>query len=202
MRIIKLILLSLTLGFAANTFAQSDTIERIVMIRHGEKPPVEIGQLDCQGLNRSLLLPAYFAKNFPHPDYIFAPNPSMQIAKNDKKFSYIRPLATIEPTAISLDLPVNTQIGFWLPPQDLLLKTLLTPQYHNALIYVAWEHINIITFANDILQYFNMPTSVPAWPENDYNTVFVFTIDWTTHTIVFSTTSEGLNNISNICPKG
>ena len=37
-----------------------------------------LGLLTCQGLNRALLLPDFFAKNFPKPDYIFAPDPEDQ----------------------------------------------------------------------------------------------------------------------------
>lgn len=54
--------------FSLNIFAR-DIIETIVMIRHGEIPPVEIGQLNCKGLNRSLLLPPFFKTNFPKPQF-------------------------------------------------------------------------------------------------------------------------------------
>ena len=32
--------------------------ETIVFVRHGEKPANGLGQLDCQGFNRALALPA------------------------------------------------------------------------------------------------------------------------------------------------
>ena len=76
------------------------------------KPPAGPGQLDCQGLNRALALPAVVERMFGKPDAIFAPDPS---GKNDDggiAFDYVRPLATIEPTAIAFGLPVNASIRF------------------------------------------------------------------------------------------
>jgi hypothetical protein len=40
------------------------TVETIVCVRHGEKPPGSFGQLTCRGLNRSLALPDVLLKKF------------------------------------------------------------------------------------------------------------------------------------------
>jgi hypothetical protein len=53
--------------------AGSTAVETIVFLRHGEKPDKEIGQLNCQGLNRALALPRILSSKFGKPDYIFAP---------------------------------------------------------------------------------------------------------------------------------
>lgn len=198
----KKILSAILLLSSFSVFAADNHIEKIIVIRHGEKPPVEIGQINCMGLNRSLALPHYFATHFPKPNYIFAPNPSMQISANHgSQYSYIRPLATIEPTAISLNMPVDAQIGFQQP--DVLLNTLLEKKYHDAVIYVAWEHKNIENFAHLILSHFHNTSEVPAWPYTDYNRVYVFTIDWNKNpaTITFEKTSEDMHHLSSECPK-
>jgi hypothetical protein len=78
--------------------------ETIVFIRHGEKPQKEFGQLSCQGLNRALALPEVLVSKFGQPDYVFAPAPSRQTTETREEYSYVRPLATIEPTAIRLGL--------------------------------------------------------------------------------------------------
>jgi hypothetical protein len=49
---------------------------------------------------------------FGKPGYLFAPNPSPKIADSAGNFYYVRPLATIEPMAIRLGLPVNTHYGY------------------------------------------------------------------------------------------
>jgi hypothetical protein len=104
--------------------------ETIVLIRHGEKPDTNLGQMNCRGLNRALALPAVLMGRYGKPDYIYAPNPSVQIKGRDgTAYSYVRPLATIEPTAIQAGLPVNTQIGY--NQLDALQKEMLLPAYAN-----------------------------------------------------------------------
>ncbi|OGT44590.1 MAG: hypothetical protein A3E82_01635 [Gammaproteobacteria bacterium RIFCSPHIGHO2_12_FULL_38_11] len=195
-------LIGIVILFFAQAIFAHDNIEKIIIIRHGEKPFLEIGQLNCKGLNRSLLLPVYFKQHFSKPDYIFAPNPSIKITRplTHFQYSYIRPLATIEPTAISLDMPVNTQIGFNQPEQ--LMKTLLEKKYHRSVIYVAWEHRNIVDLAHFLLSQFNNNSTVPFWSPTNYDMVFIFTIDWSKNpaTINFTVAGEGFKNISNKCP--
>ncbi len=88
-------------------------VETIVFLRHGEKPDKEIGQLNCQGLNRALALPRVLMSKFGRPDFLFAPATTRL-----PKFgggggpNYLRPLATIEPTAIQLGMPVDTDFGY------------------------------------------------------------------------------------------
>lgn len=178
------------LFMSVSVFAQ----EQIIFIRHGEKPKTDLGQLSCQGLNRSLMLPNYFSKHFPKPNYIFAPNPSVTNAG----FSYVRPLATIEPTAIRLAMPVNTQTGY---DQDRkLVDTLLSNKYHNSVIYVAWEHKNIVKIARLLLKNFNSKTKVPVWNKNNYNMVFVFMINWhDKNKMNFKVESEGFHHINKKC---
>lgn len=177
----------------------SGSIETIIMIRHGEKTPIEVGQLNCRGLNRSLLLPHYFKTHFAKPNYIFAPNPSFQITSKGKKYSYVRALATIEPTAIQLDMPVNAQIGYM--QYEKLMDTLLEKKYHHATIYVAWEHMNLMHFATAMLKKFHSQDRITYWPNNDYSTVYVFEINWKKQPAVlhFHTTSEGINHLSAKC---
>ena len=84
------------------------------MVRHGEKPPTGVGQLTCMGLNRALALAPLLIGRYGKPDFIYAPDPAVQIQEHGRgpMYSYVRPLATIEPTAIRLGMPVNTQIGY------------------------------------------------------------------------------------------
>lgn len=202
MPIKKIIFFSALFFIAESIFADQSMCEEIIMIRHGEKPTHEIGQLNCKGLNRSLLLPSFFQTNFPAPQYIFAPNPADEVWNGKNQyFSYLRPLATIEPTAISLDLPVNTKIGF--SHSSKLMNTLLESKYHHAVIYVAWEHGKLQSFAKKILTKFNNNSSLSPWHNNNYNRVYEFKIDWGHNppTLSFMQTSENLHHISTTCPK-
>src|SRR5277367_623741 len=86
--------------------AQAAVTETIVLVRHGEKPALGLGQLDCQGLNRALALPAVIGKELGEPTAIFAPDPAQSKEDHGQPYNYVRPLATIEPTAIAFGLPV------------------------------------------------------------------------------------------------
>lgn len=155
-------------------FGQQQQVETLVMIRHGEVANGGLGQLRCEGLNRALALPDVLIGRFGKPDYIFAPNPSDQIDE-EGLHSYVRPLATIEPTAVRTDRPVNTQIGY----TDIkdLQKVLTKSKYAGALIFVAWEHVNLQMFAQQLIKaYGGNPDIVPEWSGNDYDTIYVFQI--------------------------
>ena len=100
--------LSWSVPLVGGNAGQSEkAVETIVFIRHGEKPNGGFGQLNCQGLNRALALAPIIAKSFGRPDAIFAPNPSRPKEDAGRLYDYIRPLATIEPTAIWFGLPVD-----------------------------------------------------------------------------------------------
>lgn len=193
----------LTLLYApASCAGQQDSMETIVMIRHGEKPADGMGQLTCKGLNRALALPDVLLKRFGKPDFIYAPNPSDQVHDHGGIFSYVRPLMTIEPTAIRAGLPVNAQIGY---TQIQQLQTALTqPAYAQARIFVAWEHGYLHDFAQQFLKsYGDAPSVIPPWPGSDYDTIYVFQL--TQHNgkphLSFRLEHEGLNSsLSDACP--
>lgn len=178
--------------------------ETIVMIRHGEKPPAGLGQLSCKGLNRALALPKVLIGRFGRPDAIYAPNPADEDRGPDGRlYSYVRPLMTIEPTAIALGLPVNAQIGF----EDIgkLQAALTAPRYAHALIFVAWEHHTLNRFAKQMLRsYGENPDAVPAWPKSDYGRIYVFRIRKVDGKpdLSFRIAREGLTGkLSGACPE-
>ena len=150
-------------------------VETIVAVRHGEKPPTGLGQLTCKGLNRALALPKVLAR-YGKPDLIYAPNPAEQVSDHSNTmYSYVRPLITIEPTAIQLGMPVNAQIGL----TDIagLQKELTQPANAHALIFVAWEHSKLNQFAKQMVKsYGKDPSVVPAWPNDDYDRIYIFKI--------------------------
>jgi hypothetical protein len=178
-------------------------VETLVLVRHAEKPAEGLGLLTCKGLNRALMLPDFFASNFERPDYIFAPNPAVKVTEihgNGQRYDYVRPLLTIGPTAVRFGVPISTQLPFNDP--GLLADTLLDPQYHNDTIYVAWEHANLVAFAEIVLTRFHDPTPVPPWPNSDYDTFYVFRIDWSKiPTLKFEVRSQHIGPISENCPK-
>jgi hypothetical protein len=158
------------------------------------------------GLNRSLALPKVLIGRFGRADAIFSPSPAGQMregAVTRKSYSYVRPLATIEPTAIQLGLPVDTQLSF----SDIggLQQAVTAPAYANSTIFIAWEHKYAYDFAREMLRAYGLDRSqVPAWPSDDYETLYVFHIRRAAGggpSMTFAVQQEGLSDsLSNICP--
>jgi hypothetical protein len=174
-------------------------VETIVAIRHGEKPLDGLGNLTCRGLNRALAIPNVLLPRYGNPDFIFAPDPTEKV--DGGKYYYVRPLATIAPTAIRCQRPVNTAFGY--THIDQLANELKKPAYRNALIFVVWEHLFLDKFARLLVQsYGSDPAHVPSWSNNDYDTIFVFKIahQHDHDSLVFNTDHEGLDNLSDGCP--
>lgn len=181
--------------------AWADDVETIIMVRHGEKPDAGLGQLTCQGLNRSLALPHVIKARYGKPDFVFAPDPAQQKDDHGAQYDYVRPLATVEPTAIFFGLPVNTSIGY--SKTGDLRRVLLQPQYKDSLILVGWEHTIIEKLARRVIEdNGGDPASVPDWKSNDFDSVYILRItrsgDKTQAT--FAQEHEGLNNQPEQCP--
>ncbi len=175
----------------------------IVFVRHGEKPEGGLGQLNCQGLNRALALAPIIAKSFGRPDAIFAPNPSHPKEDAGRLYDYIRPLATIEPTAISFGLPVDVSLDF----QDIeglraALENRRMPD-HNVFVLVAWEHRQIAPLVRALLAAHGadaeMVKKVKDWDRKDFDSMYVVTNSETK--VTFDQKQEGLDGQPDACPR-
>jgi hypothetical protein len=177
-----------------------DTTETIIFIRHGEKPGTEIGQLSCQGLNRSLALPKLLIRNYGRANFIFAPDPAKKVSSNGMDYSYTRALATIEPTAIELGLPVETKFGY--EEIDLLQEELLSPRYGKSLVFVAWEHFKLQQLVKNLFATLGSSAVIPPWNTNDFDSIYVVTISTvgSHQTITFRHDYEHLDGLSAECP--
>jgi broad specificity phosphatase PhoE len=189
-----------SIGSAQGASAQTETL---VFIRHAEKPANGYGQLDCQGLNRAMALPAVIAAKFGKPDAIFAPNPSMQKKDKGVLYDYVRPLATIEPTAIQFALPVNTHYGY--SEVDALERELVSPRRAGQLIVTAWEHREIEDLVRNIVdKYGAAPKNVPDWRSEDFDSIYVVKLQWDAQhaapRATFAHDREGLDGRPNDCP--
>jgi hypothetical protein len=178
-------------------------VETIVFLRHGEKPDQEIGQLNCQGLNRALALPRVLISKFGRPDFLFAPA-TTRLSKFGGGVgpNYLRPLATIEPTAIQLGLPVDTDFGY--SNIDGLQSELTQQKYQKALIFVAWEHHELAKLVRQLVSEFHGdPSQVPDWKSKDFDSLYIVRITGpdSTRSISFTQDQEGLSNLSTDCPE-
>lgn len=172
--------------------------ETIVLIRHGEKPVQGLGQLDCQGLNRALRLPAVVRKLFGRPDAIFAPDPAHGVEDGGRTYDYVRPLATVEPTAVAFGLPVDASVAV----DDIaaLQARLEADAYANSLVLVAWEHKQIVKLARRIVaDHGGDADAVPKWQGDDFDGIYVIRLE-RGGAATFERLQEGLDGQPAECP--
>lgn len=193
MRHILILLSMLFLGFSPMAYST----QTIVFIRHGEKPNNDSGQLTCKGLNRALALPDTLISLFGKPDALFASAP-----KQNKLGSSLRAVQTITPTAIKLSLPIN--LNYHAKENKGLQDTLLSREYENSVIFIAWEHDNLVKAARDIMKNEGgNPDEIPKWQSIDFDSIYVLRInhDNDSKIVTFEHTQQGLNNVSKQCPE-
>ncbi len=176
------------------------TTETIVFFRHGEKPSSGYGQLTCQGFNRAIQLHDALVPRYGKPAYLFAPSPTPKIADPAGSFYYVRPLATIEPMAIRLGLPVNAHYAY--SDVTSLVSAITGSGYAGATVFVAWEHAYLVKAVQAILDKYGAGTAVPAWTTGDYDSLYVVKLTNVNGyvTATFKRDYEGLNNQPTSCP--
>jgi regulation of enolase protein 1 (concanavalin A-like superfamily) len=189
--------------FASTAVTSASSVsgtETLVFFRHGEKPSGGYGQLTCQGLQRALALPPVLTGKYGNAEYAFAPNPAVLVPDSAGSFYYVRPLATLEPTAIRLGLPVNTQYGY----TDIagLQSALVDSSYAKSTIYIAWEHLYLQQLVQNLMNKYGGGVTVPTWPSTDYDSIYVVHLTWSGGTIIaqFTHDYEGLNGLTTSCP--
>ncbi|MGN7742375.1 histidine phosphatase family protein [Pseudomonas sp. 22526] len=171
---------SLPLGVFERQAKPLDGTQTLVFLRHAEKPSEGLGQLNCLGLNRALDLATLLPERFGKADYVFAANPSRHVEEGseDQRYSYIRPLMTISPSAIRLGLPVN--IDFGANDTDELADELLRDQYRNATVYTAWSRGYLPELINTVAGKALGEEQMIAedWSRDDFDTLYVLTLTW------------------------
>jgi hypothetical protein len=151
-------------------------------------------------LQRALALPDVLVRLFGAPDQIFAPNPTPKVSDAAGDFDYVRPLATIKPTAIKLGLSVNASFGY--PDIAGLQNALLAPSLSSATIFIAWEHLKLHQIVQNIMNTYGGSAPVPPWASGDYDSVYVVRLRNSGGAITaqFERTFQGLNGMPTTCP--
>jgi hypothetical protein len=186
----------------APTTSPSTGTETIVFFRHGEKPKGGLGQINAQGFNRAIALATLLPTKYGKPDLLIAPDPAQTVTDAGQKYNYVRPLATIEPIAVALAMPVYTPCGY--QQVDKLNAELTKPERASALIFVAWEHLAEAAAARKLITQFGGDASpVPDWPGEDFDSLYVVRITRSVDQpprVTFTHDHEGLDHLSKQMP--
>ncbi len=156
-------------------------VEKLVIIRHGEKP--EKGEnLNCKGLDRSLKLVNILHQKIGTPDYIYVP--AINTGKNT---STARMYQTIVPFAVKYNLNINTKYD--VKDAEALVNSI---QKKTGTVLLVWEHKGV----QNILKTLGVKNP-PAWDDNDFDSMITITFPKG-----IATLSKDRENItpSNNCP--
>lgn len=174
-----LFIVSLALSCSGHAQQGSGGPQRVIIIRHGEKP-AEGDNLSCMGQNRALMLPAVLYTKFKTVDYIFVP--TLKIGKSTHES---RMYQTITPYAIKYNLNINTKddvddaSGL---AKDIMKKT--------GTILIVWEHNNIPLIASAL----GIKDEKLKWKDSDFDSIWIIT--FTNGKATLTRDQEGLNPTS------
>jgi hypothetical protein len=156
--------------------------QTVVIIRHGEKPP-KGKNLNCQGLNRSLKLPAVLYSKFGIPGNIYVPS-----LDNNISTGHGRMFQTVIPLAAKYNLKINSKYA----EMDItaLAKEIKSKK---GFVLVVWQHSIIPSIVRALgVQGFHM-----RWGDSDYDSIWIINIQKGIAKITFD--KEGLMP-STSCP--
>lgn len=157
------------------------TPQKIIIIRHGEKPD-KGDNLSCEGLNRSLQLPDVLYKKYGVPNAIFVPSLDMGRSTNGARM-----YQTIVPFAVKYNLKIDTKYD-----ADDIKDIADAVEKQSGTVLLVWEHkaISKIVKALGI-------NNVQKWDDNDFDSIWIIT--YQNGTPVLSKDAEGIHP-SPTCP--
>jgi hypothetical protein len=184
-----------------------NTNETIYMIRHAEAHPVsgwDDGNFLGAGQWRALALPsALQGKISPNQVYSIDPAqvyPGAVAVPGNSNFSYVRPSLTVEPYAIANNLPYYLVSGFEIfatsSPQSTSDFFFKGGTFSNQTVLLAWEHDHAPLIVDALLSSYGSGQTAPAWPSNDYDTIWTVTLDAQGNVTVNNTLCEGIDSAS------
>jgi hypothetical protein len=149
-------------GFSHTVIAQQRNLAnlKLVFIRHAEKPHGG-DNLNCQGLNRSLLLPKMLKDKFGIPSAIFAGALGQgAVTKHSRMFE------TISPFAAKYNLAINTRYSEY--DGVAMARDLKSRQ---GTIIIVWQHSAI----TKILRALGVNVPGLHWSDSDYDGIWIVT---------------------------
>ena len=166
----------------SDTLIAQGTALKLVFIRHAERP--EAGDnLTCQGLNRSMQLPAVLYKKFGKPVNIYVP--ALKTGEATKRG---RMFQTITPFAAKFNININSvydEEDYKHVGKALLKET--------GTVVIVWEHKNIVP----ILTYLGVKTGTLKWVGADFDSIWIVTFP--KGSAILTKDKEGLKPLPN-CP--
>jgi hypothetical protein len=105
---------------------------------------------------------------------------------------------TVGPYAIANNLPYGLAASFdgssAVSTSNFFFTNLTGGNFSNQTVLLAWSYQFIQPMINQLLSSYGVAGTAPAWPDNDYDTIWTVTIDATGKLKVNNTLCEGINS--------
>jgi hypothetical protein len=190
-----------------------NTNETLYIIRHADAHPLPFwsdGNYICAGQWRALDLPKALRGKIS-PQQVYSSDPS-QTSPGTEGFSWsgVAPSLTAEPYAIANNLPFGLAASFLASSTQSTSNFFFTgDQFSNQTVLLAWSYQFIQPTVNDLVASYFAPgptppaLQVPAWPGNDYDTIWTVTLDAHGHLTVDNSMCEGIDSakLPATCPQ-
>jgi len=184
-----------------------NTNQTLYFIRHSEAHPTpwwEDGNYYGKGQWRALALPQALRDKI-HPDIVYSIDPAQATPGSSSAvgdmYSYVRTNTTVLPYAIANALPYRLATSFEMEAQKPPALATEAAQFFfyggrftNRAVLVGWEHDHIAPTVNALLAAYHGGQSVPAWPGDDYDTVWTVKLDANGNVSVDNLTCEGISS--------
>jgi hypothetical protein len=121
-------------------------------------------------------------------------------------YDYVRPLATVEPTAVLFGLPVDVSLDLYDKSGLVAALEKRRARDHDAFILVVWEHKQIAPMVRALLSAHGADAAdvkqVEDWDSKDFDSIYVVAITQLRNgtRATFTHKHEGLDGQSNTCP--
>jgi hypothetical protein len=133
--------------------------DRIVIIRHAEKPP-QGNNLSCKGQNRALQLADVLFDKVGLPEHTYVP-----ALKQGDATKHARMLQTVTPFAIKYNLTINSTFD-----ESEVKKAAADVLQRSKTVLMVWEHSKIQALAQRL-----GATDAPPWDGHDFDSIWVIT---------------------------
>jgi hypothetical protein len=196
-----------------------NTDETLYMLRHANAHPTAYfadGNYVAAGQWRALDLPNALSGKFnPAPTQVYSLDPAQvaigtENSSGNANWSHLTPALTIEPYAIANNLPYNLAANFLMSDANGAQETSdfffnapqiagrTNPPFSGQTFVMTWEHAQISSAVNALIQsYYRAPALAPvapAWPVEDYDTIWTVTLDANGNLTVNNQLCEGINS--------
>ncbi len=174
--------------------------ETVYIIRHADAHPLEFwtdGNYVCAGQWRALDLPNALRGKIT-PQLVYSSDPAQISPGTQNSWSGVAPSLTAEPYAIANNLPYGLAASF---PQTSTTSTsaffFTGSQFSDQSVLLAWSYQFIQPTINDLIaSYFppDMGPTAPAWPDNDYDSIWTVRLDGVGNLTVDNAKCEGIDS--------